>query len=180
MSETPPPDRRLGTVMMVLAWIAGLALAAQWFAGVEERQRNPNQAPLSMQTDQAVEVRLERNRQGHYLANGQINGQSVTFLLDTGATFVAVPASLAERLGLQRGRPIMVNTANGLTESWSTRIDTLQLGDIRLHDVSAGIVPGILGEEVLLGMSALKQLDFTQRGGELILRQHFNVESEYE
>lgn len=171
MTQSPPPDRRLGTVMMVLAWIAGLALAAQWFTGFEERRRNPNQSPVSMHTGETVQVHLQRNRQGHYLANGMINGQPVTFLLDTGATFVAVPASLAEDLQLQRGRPMMVNTANGLTESWSTRIDTLQLGDIRLHDVSAGIVPGILGEEVLLGMSALKQLDFTQRGNELILRQ---------
>lgn len=174
MTQATPPDRRLGTVMMVLAWIAGLALAAQWFAGVEERRRNPNQAPVSLHAGAAVEVTLERNRQGHYLANGRINGQPVTFLLDTGATFVAVPASLAERLQLPRGRPMMVNTANGLTESWSTRIDTLQLGDIRLHDVSAGVVPGILGEDVLLGMSALKQLEFTQRGNELILRQHAN------
>src|SRR5690554_8048717 len=151
MTAAPPPDRRLGTVMMVLAWIAGLAVAAQWFAGVEERRRNPNQAPLSLHTGTAVEVRLERNRAGHYLATGRINQQPVTFLLDTGATFVAVPADLAERL---------------------------QLGDIRLHGVSAGIVPGILGDEVLLGMSALKQLDFTQRGNELILRQH--VESKHE
>ena len=178
MSQQPPPDRRLGTVMMVLAWIAGLALAAQWFAGYEERRRNPNQSLVSMHTGTTVQVRLERNRHGHYLASGQINGQTVTFLLDTGATFVAIPASLADRLQLQRGRPMMVNTANGLTESWSTRIDTLQLGDIRLHDVSAGIVPGILGEEVLLGMSALKQLEFTQQGNELILRQH--VESNHE
>lgn len=178
MTAAPPPDRRLGTVMMVLAWIAGLAVAAQWFAGVEERRRNPNQAPLSLHTGTAVEVRLERNRAGHYLATGQINRQPVTFLLDTGATFVAVPADLAERLQLQRGRPIMVNTANGLAESWSTRIDTLQLGDIRLHQVSAGIVPGMVGDEVLLGMSALKQLEFTQRGNELILRQH--VESKHE
>lgn len=176
MPLTPPPDRRLGTVMMMLAWIAGLALAAQWFAGLEERRRNPNQAPLSMHTGTAIEVRLERNRHGHYLADGEINGRRVTFLLDTGATFVAVPAEVAERLGLQRGRPLMVNTANGLTESWSTRIDTLQLGEIRLHDVSAGIVPGILGDDVLLGMSALKQLEFTQRGNELILRQHANRE----
>lgn len=176
MPLTPPPDRRLGTVMMMLAWIAGLALAAQWFAGLEERRRNPNQAPLSMHAGTAIEVRLERNRHGHYLADGEINGRRVTFLLDTGATFVAVPAEVAERLGLQRGRPLMVNTANGLTESWSTRIDTLQLGEIRLHDVSAGIVPGILGDDVLLGMSALKQLEFTQRGNELILRQHANRE----
>lgn len=178
MTQAPPPDRRLGTVMMVLAWVAGLALAAQWFAGYEERRRNPNQQPLSMRLGEAVEVRLERNRYGHYLANGQINGQPVTFLLDTGATFVAVPLELAERLQLQRGRPMMVSTANGLSESWSTRIDSLQLGDIRLRNVSAGIVPGIVGEDVLLGMSALKQLDFTQRGNELILRQP--VESKHE
>ncbi|WP_193072217.1 TIGR02281 family clan AA aspartic protease [Pseudomonas sp. FME51] len=180
MTQAPPPDRRLGTVMLVLAWIVGLGLAAQWFTGLEERKRNPNQAPVSLQVGTAVEVRLERNRHGHYLSAGQINGQPVTFLLDTGATFVAVPASLAERLNLSRGRPVMVNTANGPTESWSTRIDTLQLGGIRLHDVSAGIVPGILGEDVLLGMSALKQLDFSQQGGEMILRQHAKVESEYE
>lgn len=164
--------------MMVLAWVAGLALAAQWFSGFEERRRNPNQAPVSLHTGATIEVHLERNRQGHYLSMGQINGQPVTFLLDTGATFVAIPAALADRLQLQRGRPVMVNTANGLTESWNTRIDTLQLGEIRLHNVSAGIVPGIVGEDVLLGMSALKQLDFTQRGNELILRQH--VESNHE
>lgn len=180
MTQASPPDRRLGTVMLVLAWIAGLALAAQWFSGLEERRRNPNQQPMSLHVGETVEVHLERNRHGHYLATGQINGQPVTFLLDTGATFVAVPAALAERLQLVRGRPIMVNTANGLTESWSTRIDSLQLGDIRLHDVSAGIVPGIVGEDVLLGMSALRQLDFSQQGGELILRQNLNVESKYE
>ncbi|MFA5679017.1 MAG: TIGR02281 family clan AA aspartic protease [Pseudomonas sp.] len=178
MTQASPPDRRLGTVMMVLAWIAGLAVAAQWFSGFEERRRNPNQTPVSMHIGSTIEVHLERNRQGHYLTKGQINGRPVTFLLDTGATFVAVPAGLAEELQLKRGRPIMVNTANGLTESWSTRIHTLQLGDIRLHDVSAGIVPGIVGEDILLGMSALKQLDFTQQGNELILRQH--VESKHE
>ena len=60
MTQAPPPDRRLGTVMMVLAWVAGLALAAQWFSGYEERRRNPNQVPLSMHTGEAIEVRLER------------------------------------------------------------------------------------------------------------------------
>lgn len=158
--------------MLILAWIAGLALAANWFAGMEDRQRNPNQQPVSIRSDSAIEVRLDSNRQGHYLVNGQINGTDVTFLLDTGATFVAIPESVAGELNLQRGRPVMVNTANGLTESYSTRIDTLTLGDIRLHDVAAGIVPGMGGEGVLLGMSALRQLDFSQQGGQLILRQN--------
>lgn len=164
--------RRTGTIMLVLAWVAGMALAVQWFSGVEDRQRNPNLNPQSRVTSEAVEVRLERNRQGHYLANGRINGREVTFMLDTGATFVALPASLASDIGLQRGRPVMVQTANGMTESYTTRLDSLELGDIRLRDVSAGIVPGMGGDEVLLGMSALKQLDFSQQGSELILRHY--------
>ncbi|MEH6388283.1 MAG: TIGR02281 family clan AA aspartic protease [Pseudomonas profundi] len=158
--------------MLVLAWIAGLALAANWFAGIEERQRNPNQQPESLHTESVVEVRLDSNRQGHYLVGGQINGVDVTFLLDTGATFVAIPAQVADELGLARGRPVMVNTANGLAESYSTNIESLALGDIRLRDVAAGIVPGMSGDEILLGMSALRQLDFSQQGGQLILRQN--------
>lgn len=156
---------------MILAWVAGLSLAVMWFSGVEERRLNPNQQPESVTTDSGVEVRLESNPQGHYLMTGAINGREVTFLLDTGATFVAIPANVADSIGLPRGRRITVNTANGSADSFTTRIDTLQLGAIRLHDVNAGIVPGMGGQEILLGMSALRQLDFSQRGGELILRQ---------
>ncbi len=166
--------------MLTVAWVIGLALLVYWFSGVEERQHNPNQSPRSTHLGNVLEVHLQRNKSGHYLSAGRINGQPVTFLLDTGATFVAVPAGLADDLGLPRGRPMTVSTANGMTESWSTRIHTLQLGDIRLHDVSAGIVPGIEGKGVLLGMSALKHLDFSQQGSELILRQHVNGESKYE
>lgn len=171
MSESSP-TRRIGKVMMILAWVAGLFLAVQWFAGVEERKRNPNQMPASMLDGDAVEVRLLANRQGHYLLNGQINGQEVTFLLDTGATFVAIPAPVAQRLQLPQGRRFQVNTANGTADSFATTIDRLQLGDIHLRDISAGIVPGMGGNDILLGMSALQQLEFSQQGGELILRQY--------
>ena len=96
----PPSQRKLGTGMMILAWVAGLLLAAYWFSSVEERQRNPNQRPASSQLGNAVEVRLEPNRQGHYLLIGQINRKAVTLLVDTGASFVAVPAALADELAL--------------------------------------------------------------------------------
>lgn len=174
MSSPAGGTRRFGTVMLILAWVAGIGLAANWFAGVEERRRNPNQVPASVRTDGGVEVILQSNPQGHYLATGHINGEEVTFLLDTGATFVAVPARLAERLGLRRGQPSMVMTANGPAQSFATRIDELRLGDITLQAVEAGIVPGMTGDQILLGMSALRRLDFSQRGGELILRQYGN------
>ena len=67
-----------------------------------------------------------------------------------------------------------LSTANGRTEGYRTRLDSVQLGDILLRDVRALVVPGLDGSQVLLGMSALKQLEFTQRGGTLLLRQTLN------
>ena len=67
--------------------------------------------------------------------------------------------------------PITLDTANGRSQGWRTRLPNLQLGDIRLTDVPALIAPGMEGDEVLLGMSALRQLDFTQQDGTLVLRQ---------
>ena len=171
MSDTPQPGQRAGKVMLIFAWLAALLVATHFFAGWEERQRNPNQAPQSLRGNDFIEVQLASSRQGHYLAGGQINGQAVTFLLDTGATQVAVPQQLARSLGLQPGAAIMINTANGRATAHRTRLDSLHLGDIVLHDVAALIAPGMDGDEVLLGMSALKQLEFSQKGGTLVLRQ---------
>lgn len=171
MSEAPQPGQRAGRIMLVLAWGAALLLATHFFGNWEERQRNPNQSPQSVHGDNFVEVQLASSRQGHYLAGGQINGQAVTFLLDTGATAVAIPERLAGALQLPIGAPITINTANGRATAHRTRLASLRLGEIELRDVAALIAPGMDGDEVLLGMSALKQLEFTQKGGTLVLRQ---------
>ncbi len=168
---TQTPGKRAGRVMLVLAWGIGLLLATHYFGVWEDHQRNPNREPQSVRGDGYVEVRLVSSRQGHYLLDGRIDGQGVTFLLDTGATQVAVPARLAERLGLAPGAPVTLSTANGRVTGQRTQLQDLRLGDIRLSEVPAIIVPGMDGDEVLLGMSALKQLEFTQRDGTLVLRQ---------
>ncbi|MCY1522661.1 clan AA aspartic protease [compost metagenome] len=169
--STQAPGRRAGRVMLVLAWGAALLLATHFFGDWEDAQRNPNRSPQSVHGNDYVEVHLASSRQGHYLADGRINGAPVTFLLDTGATQVAVPIEVARRLGLQAGAPIVISTANGRATAHRTQLDSLQLGDIVLNNVAALIAPGMGGEEVLLGMSALKQLEFTQRDGTLMLRQ---------
>ena len=92
-------------------------------------------------------------------------------MLDTGATDVSIPASLAQRLNLEQGAAVTLSTANGRSQGYRTRLQQLKLGDIVLHDVRALVAPGLSGDQVLLGMSALKQLEFTQRGGTLLLRQ---------
>jgi aspartyl protease family protein len=165
------PGQLAGRIMWLLAWVAALLLATWFFGNWEEARRNPNQTPESVRGADYVEVRLASNPQGHYLLNGQINGRTVTLLLDTGATQVAIPRALATRLGLVPGAPMLVVTASGRTTAHSTRLDSLQLGEIRLTDVPALIVPDMPGDDVLLGMSALKHLEFTQRAGTLVLRQ---------
>ena len=165
------PGKRAGRVLMILAWCAALFLATRFFGQWEQRQQNPNAEVVSQQGEGFIEVKLVGNHQGHFVASGQINGQPVDFMLDTGATDVAIPVSVAQRLKLEKGFGVTLSTANGLSQGYRTRIDRLQLGDIVLRDVRALVAPGLDGNQVLLGMSALNKLEFTQRGGTMLLRQ---------
>ncbi|HSS65049.1 MAG TPA: TIGR02281 family clan AA aspartic protease [Gammaproteobacteria bacterium] len=165
-------QRRMGFGMIVLAWLLILGILSAYFSGWLGEQRNPNQSIETLVTaGGAREVVLKQNRFGHYVASGQINGVSATFLLDTGATDVSVPAELAEKAGLEAGPPARAQTAAGVITTRMTRIDRVELGGIVLEDVRAHINPRMRGDEVLLGMSFLRQLEFTQRGDELTLRQ---------
>jgi aspartyl protease family protein len=171
--EPDQEHRRFGLGMQVLAWISLLALLTLYFGDLLDRQRNPNRNVATDVGAQGVrEVRLKRNRMGHYVASGTINGEPVVFLLDTGATGVAIPEPVAHRLELPRGRPFITNTANGRTRSYQTRLGEVAIGDIRLRGVDAAITPGLSMNEVLLGMSFLKYIEFTQRGNTLTLRQY--------
>lgn len=171
MREPGEGTRRMGKGMIYAAWILALALLTFGFNHWLAQQRNPNQDVKSIVAVNGVEVRLAQNRYGHYHASGEINGHPVEFLLDTGATQVSVPASLAERIGLAPGAAMQASTANGVVTTYATRLARLQLGRIVLEDVRAHINPGMHGDEVLLGMSALKHLEFAQRDGVLTLRQ---------
>jgi aspartyl protease family protein len=170
--ETPANAGRIGAIMTVLAWIIVLGLLSAFFGGWMEKLDNPNQkVRTELGADGVREVVLRQNRAGHYVANGAINGHRVTFLLDTGATSVSVPASVANRIGLKRGAPLRANTANGVVTTYATRLDDVRLGDIQLDNVRADINPHMRSDDVLLGMSFLRKLEFTQRDRELTIRQ---------
>lgn len=164
---------KTGRGMIAAACILVIVLLTMLFSEVEDHQRNPNQSPATMRTDEAVEVNLERNRRGHYVVSGTINDEPVEFLLDTGATDVVIPEAVAERLNLEKGRPGRAMTANGTVTVYATHLDRLSIGGIELSDVRASINPGMSLPGVLLGMSALEQIEFNQQGNELILRQRF-------
>jgi aspartyl protease family protein len=173
MAQDPQQySQKLGKGMIWIAWILVLGVLTLLFNNYLERQYNPNRETVSRITETgAREVVLERNRHGHYVASGEINGERVVFLLDTGATLVSVPAALASRLGLERGPGFPAVTANGTVTVYGTRLDSVRLGDIEVRDVRASINPGLQGDEVLLGMSFMQDLELLQRGGTLTLRQ---------
>ena len=169
MTRPDQVPQQFGRGMIIAAWILLLVLLTWFFNDHLERKRNPNRELASVQGG-TPEVRLERNRYGHYVASGAINGKPVEFMLDTGATDVSIPVAVAERLGLQRGQAVYYHTANGTVRAWQTTVDVIQLGPLRAGQVRASINPHDSGESVLLGMSFLKEMDFSQQGNTLTLK----------
>jgi aspartyl protease family protein len=175
MAQNTQDDKIKGTarIVVMLAWVGGLVFLTYLFQQFIDDRYNPNTELAMVAGPNGVrEVVLLRNAQGHYVASGRINNEDVTFLLDTGATDVAIPGALADRLGLPRLGRGMSRTANGTVPVWGTRLDSVQLGAVLLRDVRATILPSMeRGAPVLLGMSFLKQLEMVQREGRLTLRQ---------
>lgn len=143
----------------------------------EERRKanalNPNITPDSTRyQDGSIEVVLERNRGNAYMARGKINGQTVEFLLDTGASQVSIPERVANMIGLKgTGGATRVQTASGTVSAQDVMLETLEVGEIKLHGVPALINPADRTETILLGMSALRRLQFIHDDDKIILRQ---------
>jgi len=170
MQQTPP-NTSISKRMALLTWAAVFVVMFLFFEDQITAKINPNSDPQSIRNGDEVEVKLKRNAAGHYMVSGEINGHPVVFLLDTGATTVTVPYHLAERLNLVAGRPQNVSTANGMRTVYQTSIDSLNIDAIKLYNISANLNEGMTGQYILLGMSALKQLDFKQQDGWLHLYQ---------
>ncbi|HSH26531.1 MAG TPA: TIGR02281 family clan AA aspartic protease [Wenzhouxiangella sp.] len=154
--------------MMLAAAVGFLLLLTFVFSGLIDDRSKPNRQVASSQVNGGIEVVLESDRQGHFIASGAIGGREVTFLVDTGATLVSVPENLADELGLERKARIGLETAAGPVTGWMTRIDEVRLGDIVQRDVLAAISPA-RSDTVLLGMSFLKNLEMTHSDGRLRL-----------
>lgn len=160
--------RRIGLGMMLLFWMLVIAGGSWWFHGMLEERRNPN-AGLVHMVEGDDPVTLTRNASGHFVATGRINGEPVEFLLDTGATYIAVSNELAERLELQRGRSATFQTANGRVEGFITELDRVSLGGLTARAVRGSINPGMGGDTALMGMSFLNRFDIEIRGNEMVL-----------
>lgn len=112
---------------------------------------------------------------GMYLTTGTVNGYSVDFLVDTGATSIALNAATARRLGIDfyRGQQIGIRTASGKGLAYRVTLDYVQLDEIKLYNVDAVVLDGAEPSPALLGMSFLGQLDMQHNGERLDLQQKY-------
>jgi len=120
-------------------------------------------------------ITLKADARGHFVATGSINGGSVRFLIDTGATLVVLPAAEARRLGIDylqgvRGR---IQTANGVAAAWRVKLDTLKIGDIEVNNVEAVVNENDALGLVLLGMSFLNRMEMQRDDQSMTLTKRY-------
>lgn len=120
-------------------------------------------------------VFLWADPRGFFYADGTINGYPVRFLVDTGATTIAISSDLARRIGIELsdGQPWIANTAGGMARMVRIKLDRVSVGDIELRDVDAGVILGSHPTTPLLGMSFLGEIDMLRRGDQMELKKRY-------
>ncbi len=103
---------------------------------------------------------IEQGSGGHYFLDSEVNGKAVTFVIDTGASYVSLPQSLATQAKLDCGKTVTMQTANGLATGCATVIDKLTIGDFLIRKVDAVIIPNL--RQPLLGMNVLQRFSISQ------------------
>jgi len=113
---------------------------------------------------------LKADARGHFINTGFINSHIMQYMVDTGASTVAIGRPEAERLGLkfQAGQPVNISTANGQGKAWRVRLDSVRIGDLEVHGVDA-VVTSEPMPYVLLGNSFLNRFQMSRSGSEMVL-----------
>jgi aspartyl protease family protein len=125
-------------------------------------------------SDSSGKVIMTADLQGHFYTNGNINGTSVRFLVDTGATMISLGASDARRIGLDfnQGQKGMSQTANGQSVVSKVKLDTVRVGDVTMHNVDA-LIHQTEMPIALLGMSFLNRMEMQRDGSTMTLKKRF-------
>lgn len=117
---------------------------------------------------------LPADSRGHFMTQGTINGRTVNFMLDTGATVVALSAADATRIGLDysKGTPVRFSTANGVAAGYRMRLNSVRVGDVEVYDVDA-----IVSEQsmpfILLGNSFINRFSMRRDADQMVLEKRF-------
>lgn len=150
----------LGIVVFWMVVMGGLYLAMTHYL-----------KPKSITVSATGNLIIPRDRDGHFYAVGAINGQPITFLVDTGASLVTVSEVFAKSAGLGRGVPTVFQTANGTLNGRIVNDVTVTLGPLSVSGLRVGV--GLVGEvqdKALLGQGFLARFDITLSKDQMILK----------
>ena len=149
--------------------------AASFDVNGQKRTLTMGQAVSAGPGDGRRNVTLTADTRGHFLTVGSINGGSVRFLVDTGATYVTMPASEARRLGINylQGQRGPMQTANGVVAAYRVKLDTVRIGDIEINNVDAVVGESVAMGVTLLGMSFLNRMEMKRDGQSMTLIKRF-------
>jgi aspartyl protease family protein len=125
---------------------------------------------LAPQAEPPHQIVLPMGPGGHYTSMGMINGQVTSFLVDTGATTIAIGQIEAEKLGLRYlyGRRIITQTANGIVPAYQIQLSCVRIGTVEVRDVEAIVIPGLMSH-VLLGNSFLNRFQMRRENDVMTL-----------
>jgi aspartyl protease family protein len=124
----------------------------------------------------AQRAMLQADTGGHFISTVVVNGVSMRFMVDTGATLVTMSGAAARRAGIDylAGQKSVLQTANGTTTAYRVKLDTVRLGDITVNNVDGAVVEGnVMGELGLLGMSFLNRMEMKRDGQTMTLIRRF-------
>lgn len=164
-NNTESNGKRLGGIFLIVGWIAILLLVAALINHSLFSTKNTS----IRDTDAGKEITIYRGYDSHFRIKGSINGVLVTFLVDTGASSLAVSSAIATRANLTHKSQLITETAGGNSIGYFTIIDKLTIADLELNKVSAVIIPDMAIDEALLGMNVLQKFNITQNLETLIL-----------
>jgi clan AA aspartic protease (TIGR02281 family) len=108
---------------------------------------------------------IDKGVNGHYFLEGEVNSTALTFVVDTGASVVSLPSSVARAAEIDCKKQVTMNTANGLANACTIVIPKLKIGSFIIEEVAAVVVPNL--SEPLLGMNVLQQFNIVQDHGQM-------------
>lgn len=144
--------------------------------GREQRMALGGHISGRYQAPPRAEVHVWPDTRGMYRMPGSINGQTVDFLVDTGATHIAMNSAQARRLGIDyrvRGERGMASTASDVVPVFRVTLDRVQLGGITLRQVTAVVFEGTQPPDVLLGQSFLNRLEMRRENEAMVLKEKY-------
>lgn len=172
VDANPPKALAAGETFQGVKVVALTRDEATVEVGGTRRTLRLGEAPVSVgpRGGSGKRIVLVADSRGHFINSGTINGRVMQYMVDTGASTVAIGRTDAERLGLnyQAGEPVRMNTANGVAQGWRLRLDSVRLGDVEVLGVEAIVTPQAM-PYVLLGNTFLTQFQMTRVNDQMVL-----------